>query len=100
MKYHKQVTKFVTPEDINYPDLLDISPFKEMSEGLIEPSIEWMYWDKQFMLTGWRPMTEKERATTDRNAERSRIAREAKKMKAEERERAEYERLRKKFEDA
>lgn len=100
MKYHKEVTKFVGPEELSYADLLDISPFKEMAEGLIEPEVEWMYWDKQFMVHGWRPMTEKERAAADRRAERSRAANQAKKMKAEERERAEYERLRKKFQDA
>jgi len=101
MKDHKLVECRVSPEELTGP-VTDESPdvFKLSVGGvpLSNAEVQWLFWDHEFLVSGWRPMTEKELAARDRKRESAKRAAAKRKLEWEERERAEYERLKRKFE--
>jgi hypothetical protein len=79
-----------------------IAEIKDKAEGLVNPEIGWEdgWGDINYVVTGWRPMTDEEKEAARKRSERAKKARKAQLEKKREAELKEYERLKKKFGDS
>jgi hypothetical protein len=101
MKDHARVKKHIDLEG----DLEEvIKELRIAATGLVNPSIEVEYFGNdgysEHYIIGWRPMNEKELADAERRRQIEKDSKKRAKEKKEAEELAEYERLKKKFENA
>lgn len=96
MKDHIKESRYIYPTGSVDVVIADI---QAKAADLVDPMIECEYgWDdREYIITGWRPMTEKELEQAKQQRKREREAKKAAKAKAEAAEREAYEKLKAKY---
>lgn len=96
MKDHIEVTKYVG--ELFGPIEEEFARIRELAEGLEGTWFVTDGWDdREILLKGWRPMTDLEKDRAEKRRVAAKAAAQAKKRKAEEQERATYEKLKAKY---
>ena len=93
----KRVARAVSTYMLEGPLEQAINTLRESAEGLTDVTLEFARWDDGYIVTGHRPMTEREKAQATKTRERARATAERRRQTEEDRERKELTRLQAKY---